>query len=64
MTPLEPLRRRHTLQPSEPAAGFASRLAAVNGRPMNMFLRDMLIPPRSIDQGDREQVEAFPDRWC
>ena len=59
MTAIEPLRRRHTLQLSEPAAGFASRLAAVNGRPMNMFLRDMLIPPRSIDLGDREQVEVL-----
>lgn len=61
MTTIEALRRRHSLQPSEPAAGFASRLAAANGRSMNMFLRDMLIPPRSIDQGDREQVKVLAE---
>lgn len=41
---------RHPLQLREPANGFASRLAALNGRPMRNFLREMRIRPYSLDQ--------------
>ncbi len=46
----KPLDWHHALEKRETLAGFASRLAALNGRQMPRFLRDMMIPPRSVDK--------------
>jgi hypothetical protein len=54
-----PMRFRYPLQHREPAAGFASRLAAVNGRYMNEFLRDQVIHPREIDKGVKDKVRLL-----
>ena len=54
-----PLRLRYPLQHRETAAGFASRLAAVNKREMGTFLRDMAIPPRAIDKGVEQYVREL-----
>jgi len=54
-----PMRFRYPLQNREPAAGFASRLAAVNNRYMNEFLRDLRIQPRDIDKGVESQVRLL-----
>jgi hypothetical protein len=56
---ITPMGFRYPLQHREPAAGFAARLAVLNGRRMNEFLRDMLIPPRSIDKGEDEAVRTL-----
>lgn len=48
---LEPLAFAYRLEDQEPAAGFASRLAAVNGRSLRDLLRDMCIQQRSLDKG-------------
>ena len=53
---LRPLGLRHRLEPRETGAGFASRLAAVNGRPFVDLLREMLIAPRAIDWGDEHAL--------
>lgn len=55
---LRPVEWRHPLQDSEPAAGFASRLAALNGRRLGRFLRDMKVPPRSLDRGEPGAVDS------
>jgi len=43
----------------ETAAGFGSRTAALNGRPLRYFLREMEIPPRSLDKGEDSAVRAM-----
>ncbi|WP_095085635.1 TniQ family protein [Mesorhizobium sophorae] len=48
---LEPLAFAYQLEEQEPAAGFASRLAALNGRSLRDLLRDMCIQQRSLDKG-------------
>lgn len=48
---LEPLAFAYRLEDQEPAAGFASRLAAVNGRSLRDLLRDTCIQQRSLDKG-------------
>ncbi|KRB31504.1 TniQ family protein [Mesorhizobium sp. Root172] len=48
---LEPLAFAYQLEEQEPAAGFASRLAALNGRSLKDLLRDMSIYQRSLDKG-------------
>lgn len=50
---------RHPLQHRETASGFASRLAALNGRRLGGFLRDMGIHPRHIDKGDEKAVRTL-----
>lgn len=50
---------RHPLQHRETASGFASRLAALNGRRLGGFLRDMGIHPRRIDKGDEKAVRTL-----
>lgn len=58
-TAITPMRFRYPLQRREPAAGFASRLAALNNRYMNEFLRDVLIHPREIDKGVEAKVRLL-----
>ncbi|MBS3652079.1 TniQ family protein [Pseudaminobacter sp. 19-2017] len=53
---LEPLGFAYPLEEPQPAAGFASRLAALNGRSLKDLLRDMSIPPRSLDKGIESAV--------
>ncbi|WP_181170289.1 MULTISPECIES: TniQ family protein [unclassified Mesorhizobium] len=48
---LGPLGFSYQLEELEPAAGFASRLAALNGRSLKDLLRDMSIRQRSLDLG-------------
>jgi hypothetical protein len=54
--PIQALQWRHALQSREPAAGFASRLAALNGVGLGTFLRDMGIQHRGLDHGTEEAV--------
>jgi hypothetical protein len=42
----------------EPAVGFASRLARLNGRPLRYFLADTGIPTRGLEQADEKAVRA------
>jgi hypothetical protein len=53
---LEPLSFAYPLEEREPAAGFASRLAALNGRSLKDLLRDMSIPQRNLDKGVESAV--------
>ncbi|THF58147.1 TniQ family protein [Ollibium composti] len=53
---LEPLAFAYPLEEREPAAGFASRLAALNGRSLKDLLRDMSIPQRNLDKGVESAV--------
>ncbi|MGB3643575.1 MAG: TniQ family protein [Mesorhizobium sp.] len=53
---LEPLAFAYPLEELEPAAGFASRLAALNGRSLKDLLRDMSIPQRNLDKGVESAV--------
>ena len=48
---LEPLAFAYPLEEPQPAAGFGSRLAALNGRSLRDLLRDMCIQQRSLDKG-------------
>lgn len=54
----KPLAYAYPLEAQEPAAGFAARLAALNGRSLWYFLRDMSIPPRALDKGVATAVRA------
>ncbi|TGQ73006.1 hypothetical protein EN829_011170 [Mesorhizobium sp. M00.F.Ca.ET.186.01.1.1] len=56
---LEPLAFAYQLEEQEPAAGFASRLAALNGRSLRDLLRDMCIQQRSLDKGIASAVRAI-----
>jgi hypothetical protein len=56
---IKPLRFRYPLQHREPAAGFAARLATLNGRPMNQLLRDVYIQPFTIDRGKEPDVRKL-----
>lgn len=42
----------------EPAAGFASRLAALNGRDLYTFLREMRVHPRTVDKAEMSALHA------
>lgn len=55
----KPLDWHHSLEQRETVAGFASRLAALNGRSMPRFLRDMMIPPRSVDKSHPPALKAI-----
>jgi len=50
---------RHPLETREPAAGFASRLAALNGLFLADFLRDMGIDTWALDTGDTEALRKL-----
>jgi hypothetical protein len=43
----------------EPAAGFGSRLAALNGARLRPFLAEMQISPRDVDKGVEDAVRAL-----
>lgn len=49
---------RHPHEDMEPAVGFASRLARVNGRPLRYFLADMGIPTRGVEEADEKAIRA------
>jgi len=49
---------RHQHEDMEPAVGFASRLARLNGRPLRYFLADTGIPTRGLEQADEQAVRA------
>ncbi len=51
-----PLRLHHPLQPREAATGFASRLAAVNGRHLTELLRHRNLAPWDVDRGDPDAI--------
>ncbi len=50
---------RHQLESREPAIGFASRLAALNGIPLIHFLQEMLIPAADLEYGRDSGIEAL-----
>lgn len=54
---LKELAWHHRLEEREPAIGFASRLANLNGRPLGRFLRDMHIVPRNLDRSDEDAIK-------
>ncbi|WP_084798616.1 TniQ family protein [Pleomorphomonas koreensis] len=56
---IAPVSWRHPLEHREPAAGFASRLAALNGRLLGDFLREMGIDTWAVDTGDSEAVRTL-----
>lgn len=74
--PLTPAGWQRKLEDTEPASGFASRLAALHGRSLSRFLRDMALQPRDLDLGepgtvrdvafiggcDPQQLQAFTPR--
>lgn len=49
---------RHSLEWGEPALGFSSRLAALNGRTHRAFLKEMMVPRLDLDQGDPTAISA------
>lgn len=51
-----PLRFRHPLQRREVATGFASRLAATNGRHLTELLRHRNLSPWDVDRGVPEAI--------
>lgn len=53
---LRALDLKRQLEDTEPASGFASRLAALNGRRLGRFLRDMGLQPREVDLGEPRAV--------
>jgi hypothetical protein len=53
---VEKLAWRHPLQPNEGSVGFASRLAALNGRTLAELLRDQGIRPYALDRGDHASI--------
>lgn len=55
------LRHGHPLQHREPALGYASRLAALNGIDMAQFLRDMRIDPRELGRGGGTTIKLLTD---
>lgn len=56
---IKALRFTYPLQHREPAAGFAARLATLNGRPMNQLMRDVYIQPFTIDRGKEPDVRKL-----
>jgi len=59
--PITPVSWRYPLERRETAAGFASRLAALNGRPMRYFLREMCIAPRDVDRGVETAIRTVAE---
>ncbi len=49
---------RYQHEDMEPAVGFASRLARLNGRPLRHFLADMGIPTRGVEQANETSIKA------
>lgn len=49
----------HPLQPREPAMGYASRLAALNGVDLPVLLRDMRIDLDALGRGERRALDAL-----
>ncbi|WP_170314848.1 TniQ family protein [Aquibium carbonis] len=56
---VRPLGFSYPLEHRETAAGFASRLAAVNGRSLKNLLRDMAIYNRNLDKADEATVRKI-----
>lgn len=56
LAPIEPVAWRHPLQVNEPAAGFASRLAALNGKTLSRLSRDMKVDVRGLDHGKSSAI--------
>lgn len=56
---IKPLAYAYPLEEQEPAAGFAARLAAINGRSLVGLLRDMCIAPRSLDKGVEDAIRSI-----
>ncbi|MBN8974058.1 MAG: TniQ family protein [Rhizobiales bacterium] len=50
---------RYPLEAREPAAGFASRLAGLNGLPMRKFLREMRIHPHDLDKCRHSALQSI-----
>ncbi|MEH2468772.1 hypothetical protein V1281_001972 [Nitrobacteraceae bacterium AZCC 2161] len=57
--PRTPVSWRHALEWKEPAIGFASRLAALNGRPMRAFLREMKIEEPDLQQNRSGAIDSL-----
>lgn len=51
----------HPLQAREPALGYASRLAAIQGVDMARFLQDMRVNPRELGRGNEDAVQLLAD---
>ncbi|WP_316207198.1 TniQ family protein [Bradyrhizobium sp. SZCCHNR3118] len=49
---------RHSLEQREPAVGFASRLAGLNGRSMRVFLREVCISAHDLDKSRQGALDA------
>ncbi|QQR39002.1 TniQ family protein [Devosia rhizoryzae] len=58
---LNPLRFRHAHEPRETGPGFASRLAAMNGRLMGEMFQHMGIQPHAVDNGVEAAVRMVAD---
>jgi len=56
---ISPMAWRRSLEPHEPAVGYAARLASLNGRALGRFLRDKALSPRDLDLGTDEVVDAI-----
>lgn len=50
------LRSTYPLMTREAGTGFASRLAALNGRPMRELFQHMRIPPFAVDHGAKDAI--------
>ncbi|WP_102958146.1 TniQ family protein [Mangrovicella endophytica] len=60
-SPTQRLAWSHPPEPMQGAASFASRVAALNGRPMPNFLREMGIYPNDIDRGRSPAVRRLAE---
>ncbi|TIS87696.1 TniQ family protein [Mesorhizobium sp.] len=56
---VKPLAFAYPLEHQETAAGFASRLAAVNGRSLKYLLRDMAIANRNLDKAEESEIRRI-----
>lgn len=52
---------RHAIEHREPAVGFASRLAAVNGRSLGDFLYDMRLSRRELSNGAEATINDLAE---
>lgn len=50
---------RHSLEWREPAFGFASRLAALNGVPLQSMIRELGLPRRAIERGEIDGIRSL-----
>ncbi|NGO54054.1 TniQ family protein [Allomesorhizobium camelthorni] len=56
--PLLEMAWRYPLEHRETASGFASRLAALNGRSLRKFLWEMAVRPRDLDRSEELAIQA------